>query len=302
MGPANISFKHAQTAGGARDTDAADTLVFTYSRPEQPWLRRTLIRVAERMAGRARLERVYRRWVATRDPGETIFAAGLRVLDVAADVGASDLARLPHKGGLLVLANHPFGIVDGLLLGDLVHRLRGDVKIITHSLLCQPPEARDLLLPVDFGPGPEARRVSIDTRARAQAWLAAGHSIVIFPGGSVATSARPWSGPAVDVDWHPFITRLASQAGVVTVPVFVHGQNSRLFQIASHFSYPLRVALIFRETRALVGRRVRLSVGDPVQVPPGDRASATAALKAACYRLGGLDGAATFVWPRWIRW
>jgi len=280
----------------------ADPLVFTYSRPGQRWFRRTLIRVVERLSGRARLERMYRDWVATRDPGEAIFAAGLRLLAVAGEVPGAELARIPRDGGLLILANHPFGIIDGLILGDLIDRLRGDVKIITHALLCQPAEARDVLLPVDFGPGAEARQVSLETRRQAQAWLAAGHAVVIFPAGSVATSARPWSGPAVDAAWHPFITRLAAQPGVVTLPVFVQGQNSRLFQIVSHFSYPLRVALIFRETRALRGRRVQVWVGAPVTVPRGDRQAAAAALRAACYHVGGQDGEASFVWPAWIRW
>jgi putative hemolysin len=184
----------------------------------------------------------------------------------------------------------------------LVDRLRGDAKIITHSLLCQPPEARDVLLPVDFGPGPEARRITLDTRRRAQEWLAAGHAVIVFPAGSVATSVRPWSGPAMDAEWHPFVSRLAALPGVVTVPVHVQGQNSRLFQIVSHFSYPLRVALIFRETRALIGARIRLSVGLPVVVKPGDRLQTTAALRQACHAAGGQDGTAVFVWPRWIRW
>jgi len=224
------------------------------------------------------------------------------MLKVAADIPAQHLGRIPLSGGLLVLANHPFGIIDGLLIGDLIDRLRGDVKIITHSLLCQPPEARDLLLPIDFGPGEAARRTSVDTRRQAQAWLAAGHAVVIFPAGSVATSVRPWAGPAVDAEWHPFIARLAAQPGVVTLPIFVHGQNSRLFQIASHVSYPLRIALIFRETKALIGARVRVSVGAAVTLPKGDRRAAAQALRAACCRVGGQDAAAVFVWPRWIRW
>ncbi len=286
----------------AEEGTAPEPLVFTYSRPEQPWFRRTLIRAVERLSGRARLERTYRHWVATRKPDETLFAAGVRLLNVAADLTPDDLARIPRSGGLLVLANHPFGIIDGLLIGDLIGRLRGDVKIMTHSLLCQPAEARDLLLPVDFGPGPEARRVSLNTRRRAQDWLMAGHAVVVFPAGSVATSARPFSGPAVDAEWHPFITRLAALPGVVTLPIFLHGQNSRLFQIASHYSYPLRVALIFRETRAWIGRRVRVSVGKPLGLPAGDRAQAAAALRAACCRLGGLEPDEVFVWPRWIRW
>lgn len=151
-----------------------------------------------------------------------------------ADIPARHVARIPREGGLLILANHPFGIIDGLLLGDLVQRLRGDVRIITHSLLCQPPEAGDVLLPVDFGLRPEARQMSIETRRRAQGWLSAGHAVVIFPAGAVATSVQPRSGPAVDAEWNPFITRLAALPGMATVPVFLHGQNSRLFQIASH--------------------------------------------------------------------
>jgi putative hemolysin len=150
------------------------------------------------------------------------------------------------------------------LVGHLIDSLRGDVKIMTHSLLCQPPEARDVLLPVDFGDGPEARRTSLDTRARAQAWLAAGHAVVVFPAGSVATSARPWSGPAVDAEWHPFVTRLAAQPGVTTLPLFLHGQNSRLFQIASHMHYTLRLGLLIKEFKSRTDEPVQVVIGDPI--------------------------------------
>jgi len=186
------------TLSGKTGAAEAAPLLFTYSRDDQPWFRRSLIRAVERLSGRARLERLYRSWVVARSGNETIFAAGLRLLDVAAEVSAPEIARIPHRGGLLVLVNHPFGIIDGLVVGDLLHRLRGDVKILTHSLLCQPPEAAEVLLPVDFSPGPEARRISLDTRRRAQEWLAAGHVVVVFPAGSVSTSVRPWAGPAVD--------------------------------------------------------------------------------------------------------
>jgi putative hemolysin len=56
-----------------------------------------------------------------------------------------------RNGPLLIIANHPFGVADGLAIGDIATQLRNDVKIMTHSLLCQPPEAAQYLLPVDFG-------------------------------------------------------------------------------------------------------------------------------------------------------
>lgn len=280
--------------------------VFTYSRPEQSFLRRSLIRVVERLSGRARFERLYKRWQAEHhNPAETIFATGIRALGVSADLDAGALEQMPETGGVLVVANHPFGIVDGLLVAAMAATRRRDVRLMVHSLLCQPPEAREALLPVDFAETAEARRCSAETRRRAVEWLDQGHVLVLFPAGSVSTVPAPMDRHAVDCAWHPFVTRLATRPGVRTVPVFVHGQNSRLFQWASHYSYPLRVALIFAETRARIGRKVKVSIGAPVVATDlGDNAGAAARLQALCYGMAGPGGPAAdkvFVWPKRIR-
>lgn len=280
--------------------------VFTYSRPEQPFLRRSLIRVVERLSGRARFERLYQRWQAEyHNPAETIFSSGIRALGISADIQAGALEHVPETGGVLVVANHPFGIVDGLLVGALASARRRDVRLMVHSLLCQPPEAREALMPVDFAETAEARRCSAETRRRAVEWLDQGHVLVLFPAGSVSTVAAPMDRHAVDCEWHPFVARLATRPGVRTVPVFVHGQNSRLFQWASHFSYPLRVALIFGETRAWIGRKVKVSIGAAVRAEDlGTRAGVTARLRALCYAMAGPEGPPAdkvFVWPKRIR-
>ena len=142
--------------------------MFTYSTPDMPWFRRTLIRTVERLSGRAGFEALYRRWQNTpRDPEASIFTEAIGVLGLSADISARDMARIPADGPLLVVSNHPFGIVDGLFIGHVIASVRKDVKLICHSLLCQPREARDVLLPIDFGAGPEARRTSAETRRRA---------------------------------------------------------------------------------------------------------------------------------------
>lgn len=272
---------------------AAEGPVFTYSSLQQPWARRTLIRMVEKLSGRTRFERIYRDWQQRpQDAHETVFTSAIKELGVRYDVSAQDFDHIPAKGPLLVVSNHPFGIVDGLLIGHLISTRRSDIKLICHSLLCQPPEARDVLLPIDFGPGTDARRTSAETRRRAVEWLDQGHALIIFPAGGVATSSRPLRGQAADFAWHPFIARLARRAGVQTLAMYVHGQNSRLFQVMSHLSYPLRVALIFHETKRALRRVVKVHIAPPIAMATGEKTDVVAVLRKRSYAMGP-TGAAT---------
>jgi putative hemolysin len=130
----------------------------------------------------------------------------------------------------------------------------------------------------------------------------------VFPAGGVATANKPLTGRAVDAPWHPFIGRLATIPGVTTLPVHFAGQNSRLFQIASHTSYPLRVALIFHETRRRIGRTVDLRIGAPVagaDLAKLHRDQVAADLRRRCMALAApqlTDPDETYVWPRHIKW
>jgi putative hemolysin len=287
---------------------------FTYSHSGQSRFRRGLIRTVERLSGRPRLHRMYCDWAAGgQRPGESVFDAALRLLDVRLEIeGEAHLARIPAKGGLLIVANHPFGILDGLTIGQLGMRLRGNARILTNSLLCQVPEIAPHLLPVDFSGTPEARRLTSATRRRAAELLADGQVVAIFPAGGVATANKPVKGRACDAEWHPFVGRLAAIPGVTTLPVHFTGQNSRLFQIASHLSYPLRVALIFHETRRRMGRPLRLTIGGPIV--PGDlegiaRADIANHLRRQTMRLAGgradagdSDPDEVFIWPSHVKW
>jgi putative hemolysin len=283
----------------------AEGPVFTYASPDQPWLRRSLIRAVERLSGRARFERIYENWRrGRRPPGASIFTEAVQALGIRADVSAGDMAQIPARGGVLVVANHPYGILDGLLIGHLVATRCKDIKLICHARLCQPPEVRDALLPVDFRDSAEARRISAETRRQATDWLDQGHVVIIFPGGGVATSTSPWRGAAADFAWHPFILRLARRPGVRVLTMFVHGQNSRLFHWVSHCSYPLRVALIFRETARALRRPVRVSIAPPIAINEVDAADRLVALRERCFDMapeGGPKAEAVFDFPARVR-
>lgn len=284
-----------------------ETVRFSYSRPDQRWLNRSLIRAIECFSGQPRLERLYREWAVNPPEGENIFAAAMRLLDIAIDIDDAAWARVPSEGPVLFVANHPFGVIDGLMMGRLATQVRPDTKIMTHSLLCQIPEAREFLLPVDFGGTPEAAQASAMTRRRCVEWLRGGHAVAVFPAGSVSTSPSPWRGPAVDAAWHPFVAKLALIPGVTVIPVCFQGQNSRLFQIASHIHYALRVALLFRESRRREGTGISVSIGTPLQAEDlaslGSRDAVIRELRQRTLSLRGPDAPPPeleFRWPRHI--
>ncbi|MEO0773680.1 MAG: lysophospholipid acyltransferase family protein [Pseudomonadota bacterium] len=281
-----------------------ERLRFTYAHDGQSWGRRQLIQSVERLSGSRDLEDLYHAWVAAGAKGHP-FDVAIQKLRLRLSLKGVSLDCVPRQGGVLIVANHPFGIADGLAVGWLGAQLRNNMRILTHSLLCAAPEFQPYLLPVDFSDSAEARRKSANTRRMAADLLKAGGVVVIFPGGSVATSNRPFTKPAAELPWHPFVTRLALTEGTNVLPVYVHGQNSFWFQMASHLSYPLRVALLFRETRRRMGGRLDMTLGATIvaeDLSSLPRQNVADTLRRACLQLGGADPDDTFQWPRYINW
>lgn len=277
---------------------------FTYSHSGQSWLRRHLIRTVEKASGSEQFNQLYCDWVASGAVGNP-FEVAVQLLRFQIALGGTPLAKVPKDGGLLLVANHPFGIADGLALGWLASQLRSEVRILTHSLLCAAPEFRPFLLPVDFRETPDARKRTAMSRRAAVDLLEKDGALIIFPGGSVATSNRPFSRPAAELPWHPFISRLATQRDTSILPVFLRGQNSLLFQLASHVSYTLRVAMLFNETRRRIGGEMSMTIGEPLEstelaVLPRSEIADT--LRTVCLNIGAADTRETFRWPSYIRW
>ncbi|MEO1029304.1 MAG: glycerol acyltransferase, partial [Pseudomonadota bacterium] len=122
------------------------------------------------------------------------------------------------------------------------------------------PEVEPYLLPVDFGGTKEAMKTNIETRATSISHLKDGGCIIIFPAGGISTAKRPFT-TALDDEWKPFTAKLISASAASVTPIFFEGQNSNLFQVASHISLSLRLSLVFREVKRRMGTTVPVHIG-----------------------------------------
>jgi len=237
---------------------------FSYSTADQPLIQRAVIQAIEKIGGQRKLKKLYEEHQESVKGGENFFDAAVRLLRVDVQFDPVALALTPKSGPVVFISNHPYGVLDGVILTWLALKVRPDTKVLANSVLCQAPDARDNLLPVDFAETREARETNVRSRLAAQAWLQQGHAIGIFPGGGVSTTERPLKGPAVDLPWAPFTAKLIRPSRATVVPVYFVGQNSRLFQLASHLSLTLRLSLVFRETARRIGTSLKVRVGCPL--------------------------------------
>src|SRR5208283_4083901 len=144
-------------------------------------------------------------------------------------------------------------------------KVRSDFVVLTNAILMRAPEVNGFILPIDFSETEEAQKMNLASRAAARAQLERGGVVVVFPAGAVSTAPDKLGlKPAVDGPWQPFVSQLIQRSKAAVVPIWFGGQNSRLFQIASHLSYTLRISLIFHEVRSRIGASLPVGIGAPI--------------------------------------
>jgi putative hemolysin len=177
--------------------------------------------------------------------------------------------RVNANDRLVVIANHPFGVMDGIAICALAERLRRPFKILAHSALMTVPEAAGYFLPIDFSETEEATRKNIEVRRQALAALQAGETIVIFPAGGVSTAPVKMSikpiAEAEDLPWKNFAYRLIRSANATVLPLYFEGQNGPMFHIASKVSMAWRLACLLGEFNKRRGQPITVRVGEPIQ-------------------------------------
>jgi len=118
----------------------------------------------------------------------------LAEMKIEIDAQAADLERVPIKGPLVAVANHPFGVLDGAALAVLLSRVRPDVKILANSSLESIPELHEHCIFVDvFHPSPSMNK-NVTPLKHALEWLRQGGALAVFPAGEVAMECKPGAG------------------------------------------------------------------------------------------------------------
>lgn len=231
---------------------------------------RTVIRLLENATGRLGLIRRAAGYEDDVARGQDFWRVMMARYGISLEVIGGSLDDIPRDGPLLLVANHPFGILDGMMMGHMLSEMRGDFRILANSVFQKADEINRIVLPISFDEDRDAIKLNLRTRQVALDYLKAGGAIGIFPGGTVSTAARPFGRP-LDPGWRNFTARMIARSQAQVVPVYFEGRNSRLFQIASHVHSSLRLGLLIKEFGKRVDSPVQAVIGKPIARADLDR-------------------------------
>ncbi len=187
----------------------------------------------------------------------------LAEMRVGLQVGEADQSRIPSSGPVVVVANHPYGMLDGAILTVLLTRVRPDVKVLTNFWLSDVPELQKHCIFID--PFQTDRSAESNRRAlrEALAWLRQGGMLAMFPLGEVSH----WQMPAaqiVDPVWNDAAVRLLRRTGASALPLYFCGHNAVGFQLMGMLHPRLRTAFLLQEFLQQEGKTVEVRVGSPI--------------------------------------
>ncbi len=204
---------------------------------------------------------LYRR--VRRSPAGFGMESLLAEMQVDLKIDAADMARIPVSGSVVVVSNHPFGMLDGAILAVLLRRVRPDVKVMTNFLLRDVPELAEHCIFVNPFQGNEAIEFNRRALRQALAWLRQDGMLAIFPAGEVSH----WQFAKVEIAdpaWNDAAARLIRRTGAAALPVYFCGHNSVGFQVLGMIHSRLRTAFLLQEFLQQKGRTVEIRVGSEI--------------------------------------
>ena len=227
----------------------------TYSDTFNSPIRRGIIKTIEWCTGKVQVLRMVRNFEKRgKLEGQAFWRGALEVMGIDVTTPQDQINRIPKEGPVIIVANHPHGLVDGMVLADLIGRVREDYRILVRAFLTNLDEdAGRYMIPVPFPHEENAQAKMVEMRRKSMAHLKDGGLIALFPSGVVASSHSMF-GPMIENEWNLFTAKMIRTSGARVVPLFFPGANSRWYQMANRISPTLRQSLLIHEVVRACGK------------------------------------------------
>lgn len=227
---------------------------------EKNIIKRNILVFLEKLLGITVIDKLYGESIA-KNTNDNFWSSAIKVLNIDLEINYQNDAEVPRQGPLIVVCNHPFGIIDGILIGKIISFYRDDYMFLANSALQKIPEIKDRIIPVDLSTleKKNSKASSLSSMRKVHSHLNEGGVLIIFPGGEVSSAQRILDTP-VDPVWSPLPVKLSRTFNCGILPIFIHGSSSLLFQFVTKISFSLRKYFLFREVLKKRNKSISLTV------------------------------------------
>ena len=267
-----------------------NNIAFTFATAEVNRIGQLFIMITELLTGKLKLKKLYDQYLSENRPPEYFWDDAITKLKLTIITNFQEGSYIPKKGKLIVIANHAFGVADGVSICSVISKVRQDYKMITHKVLRQADAVKDKILPIDFNESKEALFTNINTRKEAETVLRNEGVIVLFPSGRIATKKKLGKNiKADDGEWKQWVSKLILKTKSPVLPIYFDGQNSHWYHIANKLGLTFRYSLCMYELKRKIGDNIYMYFGSLISYENvakiGDIKEITKYLRSVTYSL-----------------
>ena len=186
-------------------------------------------------------------------------------MNIECDIDEQELENIPKEGPFIIVCNHPYGAIDGMLMLKTIGKIRPDFKILTNFILSYIPNLEKSFFPVNPFTDSPGLRSSLKGLKMATEHIQGGGCLGLFPAGEVSSNCNPEK-KIKDIEWQPSIIKLIHNAKVPVVPLYFSGSNSSLFHFLGKIHPRLRTAMLAHELANKRDYKLSLRIGKPIPV------------------------------------
>ncbi len=267
-----------------------NNIAFTFATAEVNRIGQLFIMITELLTGKLKLKKLYDQYLSENRPPEYFWDDAITKLKLTIITNFQEGSYIPKKGKLIVIANHAFGVADGVSICSVISKVRQDYKMVTHKVLRQADAVKDKILPIDFNESKEALFTNINTRKEAETVLRNEGVIVLFPSGRIATKKKLGKNiKADDGEWKQWVSKLILKTKSPVLPIYFDGQNSQWYHIANKLGLTFRYSLCMYELKRKIGDNIYMYFGSLISYENvakiGDIKEITKYLRSVTYSL-----------------